>query len=232
MFSSSESFWTQCDNCQTFEVNTKEVILKAGRAVWLIKSFQNRRLVLSSFESFARSALVAGDWCTKRSRLFSTTQQAKDFGQSPGGGGHLYFRLDIILVPRKRTFKTHPINMYFPGMKIDPIKYAFLHAFFVMSFPKFVTMTKHTRPFFFPILHVFACTPKRCKRVHCLVLKNNSNYVNIFYEDDTQLQIKVAPPVVKVTYFHSTLGISSAQNGPGKLALPPTQTIQNIWIYN
>ena len=31
-------------------------------------------------------------------------------------------------------------------------------------------------------------------RVHCLVLKNNPNYVNFFYADDIQLQIQVAPP--------------------------------------
>ena len=49
---------------------------------------------------------------------------------------------------------------YFSGMKIDP-KSAFLQAFFlilnlsVMSFPKFVYMTKNTS-FFSPILHVFA----------------------------------------------------------------------------
>ena len=47
--------------------------------------------------------------------------------------------------------------MYFSGMKIDP-KYAFFACIFlnfgVMSFPKFVCMTKNTP--FFPILHVFA----------------------------------------------------------------------------
>ena len=48
---------------------------------------------------------------------------------------------------------------YFSGMKIDP-KYAFLHAFFlnlsVMSFPKFIYMTKNT-----PLFSNFArfCTP-------------------------------------------------------------------------
>ena len=33
--------------------------------------------------------------------------------------------------PRKRTFKTHPINTHFSGMKTD-LKYAFLHAFFLV----------------------------------------------------------------------------------------------------
>ena len=46
---------------------------------------------------------------------------------------------------------------YFSGMKIDP-NYAFLKAFFlnlsIMSFSKYVYMTKNTP--FFPILHVFA----------------------------------------------------------------------------
>ena len=69
------------------------------------------------------------------------------------GGGHLYFRLDII---RVKGLSKHTLNTYFSGMKIDP-KYAFLHAFFlicVVSIPKFVNMTKNIP--FFPILHVFA----------------------------------------------------------------------------
>ena len=67
--------------------------------------------------------------------------------QSPStkpGGGHLYFRLDIILVKR---LSKHTLNMYLSGMKID-LKYAFLQAVFLMSFPKFVTMTKKSHPFF------------------------------------------------------------------------------------
>ena len=43
-------------------------------------------------------------------------------------GGHLYFRLDIILV---KGLSKHTLNTYFSGMKIDP-KYAFLHAFFLV----------------------------------------------------------------------------------------------------
>ena len=82
---------------------------------------------------------------------------------------------------------------YFSGMKTDP-KYAILHAFFlnlpVMSFPKFVYMTKNTP--FFPILPHF-CTPKRCTCVHCLVLKNNPNYVNFWDEPWYPLDIRVAP---------------------------------------
>ena len=50
-----------------------------------------------------------------------------------------------------------PLSTYFSGMKIDP-KYVFLHALFlnfsIMSFQKFVNMTKNTP--FSPILHVFA----------------------------------------------------------------------------
>ena len=46
-----------------------------------------------------------------------------------------------------------------------------------MSFPKFVYMTKNT-----PLFSNFArfCTPKRCTRGQCLVLKNNPNYVNFW----------------------------------------------------
>ena len=61
----------------------------------------------------------------------------------------------------------------------------------VMSFPKLVNMAKkHT------LFSNFArfCTPKRCTRVHCLVLKNNPNYVNFFNQVYIQLQIQVPPP--------------------------------------
>ena len=93
-----------------------------------------------------------------------------------GGGGHLYFRLDIILV---KELSKHTLSTYFSSMKIDP-KYVFLHVFLnlsVMFFPKLVKMAKNTP--FFQILHVFA-PPKRYTPVHCLVLKNNPNYVNFF----------------------------------------------------
>ena len=73
---------------------------------------------------------------------------------APPPGGHLYFRLDIIL---KKGRSKHTLNTYFSGTKIHP-KYSFLHAFFLicvsLSFPKFVNMTKNIP--FFPILHVFA----------------------------------------------------------------------------
>ena len=59
-----------------------------------------------------------------------------------------------------------------------------------MSFPKFVNMTKNTLS---PQICKFF-TPKRCTRVHCLVPKNNPNYVIFFSEDDIQLQIQVPPP--------------------------------------
>ena len=41
-----------------------------------------------------------------------------------GGGGHLYFRLDNILV---KGLSKHTLNTYFSGMKKDP-KYVFLHV--------------------------------------------------------------------------------------------------------
>ena len=72
--------------------------------------------------------------------------------RSRGGGGHLYFRLDII---RVKGLSKHTLNTYFSGMKIDP-KYAFcvFLNLSVISIPKFVNMTKNIP--FFPILHVFA----------------------------------------------------------------------------
>ena len=54
----------------------------------------------------------------------------KDYGTlvQLRGGGHLYFRLDIILV---KGLSKHTLNTYFAGMKINP-KYAFLQAFFLI----------------------------------------------------------------------------------------------------
>ena len=55
------------------------------------------------------------------------------------------------------------LNMYFSGIKIDPKIRVFACDFLnlsVMSFPKFVNMTKNTP--FFPILHVFAPTMYAC----------------------------------------------------------------------
>ena len=90
------------------------------------------------------------------------------------GGGHLYFRLDIILV---KGLSKHKLSMYFPVMKIDP-KYAFLHAFFLifhhLFFLKFVTMTKNTLFQILEFLHhktMYACTLP-CPK------KKNPNYVN------------------------------------------------------
>ena len=68
--------------------------------------------------------------------------------QHCGPRGHLYFRLDIILV---KGLSKHTLNTYFPGMKIDP-KYAFLHAFFLIcpSCPLKICQydKKKTHPFF------------------------------------------------------------------------------------
>ena len=101
----------------------------------------------------------------------------------PPRGGHLYFRLDIILV---KGFSKHTVNTYFSGMKEDP-KYAFLHALFLIC--SFCHYDQIHTPF-----SNFArfCTPKQCMRVHCLVLKNNPNYVNFFSRMISNF-IQVAP---------------------------------------
>ena len=59
-----------------------------------------------------------------------------------------------------------------------------------MFFPKFVYMTKNT-PFFSNFARF--CTPKRCTRVQCLVLKNNPNYVNFWTSLIPPLTIQVPP---------------------------------------
>ena len=75
-------------------------------------------------------------------------------------------------------------------MKIDP-KYAFLLVIlFVMSFLKFVSLTKNTP--LFPILHVIA--PLNDVRAYIAWSWKTTLIMCIFfYEDDIQLQIQVAP---------------------------------------
>ena len=42
------------------------------------------------------------------------------------------------------------------------------------------------------------CTPKRCTRVHCLVLKNNPNYVNFFTRMISNFKYKWPPRDIKL----------------------------------
>ena len=92
---------------------------------------------------------------------------------------------------------------YFSGMKIDP-KYALLHAFFL----KFACLVcskiclydqKHT------LFSNFArfCTPKRCTRIQCLVLKNNPNYVNFWMSLIPPLTFECPPPRAKLPSYLS-----------------------------
>ena len=67
-----------------------------------------------------------------------------------GGGALVFYH------PHKRTFQTHPTHIFFryenrPQIQVFACVFLYLS---IMSFPKFVTMTKNTP--FFPILHVFA----------------------------------------------------------------------------
>ena len=59
-----------------------------------------------------------------------------------------------------------------------PYKYVFLHAFFLICPPCHFqnwSIWPKTHHFFSNFARF--CTPKRCTRVHCLVLKNNPNYI-------------------------------------------------------
>ena len=109
--------------------------------------------------------------------------------QNTRGGGHLYFKLDIILVI---GLSKHTLNTYFSGMKIDP-KYVFLHVFLLIcpSCPfQNLSIWPKTHPF---SNFTHFCTPKRCTRVHCLVLKNNPNYVNFFTRMISNFKYKWSP---------------------------------------
>ena len=88
------------------------------------------------------------------------------------GRGHLYFKLDIILV---KGVSKHTLNTYFLCMEID-LKYAVLHAFFLISLCPFQNLS------ICPKTHtVFQfCTFLHPTNIHCLVLKNNSNFFFFF----------------------------------------------------
>ena len=110
--------------------------------------------------------------------------------QQQVGGGTLVYQAGYY--PRKRTFKTHPKHVFF-RYENRPYKYVFLHALFLICLPcpfQNLSIWPKIHPFP-PILHVF-CTPKRCTRVHCLVLKNNPNY--IFSRMISNFKYKCPPP--------------------------------------
>ena len=103
-----------------------------------------------------------------------------------GGGGHLYVRLDIILV---KGLSKHTLSMYFSVIKID----AFLHAF-PLIYP--------SRPFqnlpLWPKTHPFLqfCTflhPLNDVGAYIAWSWKSTLIMWIFYEDDIQPEIQVAP---------------------------------------
>ena len=104
-------------------------------------------------------------------------------------GGHLYFKLDII--PVKELLK-HTLNTYFSDMKTDP-KYAFLLAFFSLVRHVLSKISQYVKKHTYFSNRACFCTPKRCMRVHCLVLKNNPNYVNFFTRMISNFKYKWPP---------------------------------------
>ena len=82
--------------------------------------------------AFARSPNIDGgggkDYGTIPWAIFDLSAEHGDSCNKLHLGGHLYFRLDIILV---KGLSKHTLNTYFSGMKIDP-KYMFLYAFFLL----------------------------------------------------------------------------------------------------
>ena len=109
-------------------------------------------------------------------------------------GGTLVYQAGYY--PRKRTFKKHPKHVFF-RYENRPYKYVFLHALFLICPPcpfQNLSIWPKTHPFP-PILHVF-CTPKRCTRIHCLVLKNSPKY--IFSRMISNFKCKCPPRVTQI----------------------------------
>ena len=69
----------------------------------------------------------------------------------------------------------------------------FFPNFCIIAFPKFVNMIKNTP--LSPIFHVFApLNDVRNAHVHCLVLKNNPNYMSFFTRMISNFKYKCPPP--------------------------------------
>ena len=114
--------------------------------------------------------------------------------------------------------KSHPFIFRYENR---PYKYVFLQAFFFLICPpcpfQNLSIWPKTRPFP-PILHVF-CTPKRCTRVHCLVLKNNPNY--IFSRMISNFKYKCPPPRVTQVGSQNVLTLTVGLcNSIGTVAKP------------
>ena len=115
----------------------------------------------------------------------------------PGGGrGHLYFRLDIILV---KGLSKHTLNTHFSHVKIHP-KFPFLHVFFLNcpSCP-FQNLSIWPKIHLFPILHVFA----PLNDVHAYIAwswKNNPNYMNFLMRMISNFKYKCPSPRVLCVY--------------------------------
>ena len=101
----------------------------------------------------------------------------------------LLWRRPCILI---KGLSEHTLNMYFSGMKNDP-KYMFLHAFFLICASRpFQNLSIWPKTYPFSNFARF-CTTKRCTRVHCLVLKNNPNYVIFFTRMISNFKYKCPP---------------------------------------
>ena len=111
----------------------------------------------------------------------------------PGGGGKGPLEWQEGVSGSSWTHKSTLIT-YFSGMKINP---------------------EYRTHFCMPKTHLFSyfvrfCSPKRCTRVHCLVLKNNPNYVNLWTSLIPPLTFEWPPRVW--TYFAYIFCLPFAKN--------------------
>ena len=107
--------------------------------------------------------------------------------------------------------KTYPFIFRYENR---PYKYVFLHAFFLICPPcpfQNLSIWPKTHPFFSNFARFR--TPKRCTRVHCLVLKNNPNYF-FFGGDDIQPKIQVPPPQGTQVGSQNVLTLTVASSRP------------------
>ena len=112
-------------------------------------------------------------------------------------------------------------------MKIDP-KYVFLHAFFFffVSCP-FQNLSIWPKTYPFSNFARF-CTPKRCTRVNCLVLKNNPNYVYFFTRMISNFKYKWPPGLKLNKYICFELNRAYQER---KTHIGSLEVVKNPWIW-
>ena len=94
-----------------------------------------------------------------------------------------------------------------------------------ISFPKFVNMTKNA------LFSDFArfCTPKWYMCIHCLVLKNNPNYMNFFSRMISNFKYNPPPPPGVFAFIVGALGRKDHVDMSGLVNISQRLFVAGYW---